>query len=544
VNQIEAMVIKKFFYQIRNYISVIIQCLVPVIFIVLTMATAGIMSGNKDLPELAISFDTYLDTVTTVEQGSMAAGSSSNLAFQSYQRIIQDLSSKHSLLVTEADIVERILAEYRLSVSRVNLNFIVGAAFSDERITAFFNNQPYHSAPLAINMVNNALLKSISGSEKLINVRNKPLPFSLESKVAQLGSANNIGFNVAFNTGFAFAFVSAMFVMFYIKENMTRAKLLQYVSGANKVIFWLVSFVIDYVLFLLISLLYIGVLAAFQEDGYRTFDELGRVFLVLVMFGAAMLPFTYLGAFLFRVPSSGLTVLSITYVISGVFFYLAFFMFNMEALGQQHIAKILGWVFLPFPHFSLAKAISGLNMMQSTIKSCGVLCEMMDNCTPQLICSIHSTCCELDYFSFKGNGIATSLVALAVIAVVAFFLLYAIEYRWIQSIFYSFRKSKTLKNIPESEDNFIDTDVYAEKEKIRTTASSLIANNNLLIKDMTKFYGKQLAVNQISVGVEKGECFGLLGVNGAGKTTSELEMHKIRHVYSTIYFSFQDADWR
>lgn len=30
----------------------------------------------------------------------------------------------------------------------------------------------------------------------------------------------------------------------------------------------------------------------------------------------------------------------------------------------------------------------------------------------------------------------------------------------------------------------------------------------------------QLAVNNITVGVKKGECFGLLGVNGAGKTTT------------------------
>lgn len=29
-----------------------------------------------------------------------------------------------------------------------------------------------------------------------------------------------------------------------------------------------------------------------------------------------------------------------------------------------------------------------------------------------------------------------------------------------------------------------------------------------------------LAVNNITVGVKKGECFGLLGVNGAGKTTT------------------------
>ena len=36
-----------------------------------------------------------------------------------------------------------------------------------------------------------------------------------------------------------------------------------------------------------------------------------------------------------------------------------------------------------------------------------------------------------------------------------------------------------------------------------------------------RFFGKQhVAVNDLTIGVHKGECFGLLGVNGAGKTTT------------------------
>lgn len=35
----------------------------------------------------------------------------------------------------------------------------------------------------------------------------------------------------------------------------------------------------------------------------------------------------------------------------------------------------------------------------------------------------------------------------------------------------------------------------------------------MVIKDLSKFYGKFMAVNQISVGVDRAECFGLLGGN-------------------------------
>ena len=39
---------------------------------------------------------------------------------------------------------------------------------------------------------------------------------------------------------------------------------------------------------------------------------------------------------------------------------------------------------------------------------------------------------------------------------------------------------------------------------------------------MCKYYrkGRLMAVNQLCLGVQQGECFGLLGVNGAGKTSA------------------------
>ena len=40
------------------------------------------------------------------------------------------------------------------------------------------------------------------------------------------------------------------------------------------------------------------------------------------------------------------------------------------------------------------------------------------------------------------------------------------------------------------------------------------------VKNLSKFYGEQAAVNDISFSIKKGEIVGFLGPNGAGKSTT------------------------
>lgn len=65
-----------------------------------------------------------------------------------------------------------------------------------------------------------------------------------------------------------------------------------------------------------------------------------------------------------------------------------------------------------------------------------------------------------------------------------------------------------------------DDDVKREKELINNMEPSDYKNHTLVMKNVTKYYKNFLAVNQLSVGIKSSECFGLLGVNGAGKTST------------------------
>jgi len=74
-------------------------------------------------------------------------------------------------------------------ISPFTQKYIVGATFDEERITAYFNNQPYHGPPLALSMVHNAILKSYKGDDYGILVVNHPLPYQGVDKVRKLSNS-------------------------------------------------------------------------------------------------------------------------------------------------------------------------------------------------------------------------------------------------------------------------------------------------------------------------------------------------------------------
>lgn len=65
----------------------------------------------------------------------------------------------------------------------------VGMEFNEGESIAWFSNQGLHMVPLALNVMNNVLLKGIKGLENdTIQVTNHPLPLDLNSQVN-----NNLG---------------------------------------------------------------------------------------------------------------------------------------------------------------------------------------------------------------------------------------------------------------------------------------------------------------------------------------------------------------
>ncbi|XP_055535486.1 phospholipid-transporting ATPase ABCA3-like [Wyeomyia smithii] len=512
-NQTKAQFMKKLLVTFRSLITLAMQILIPVVFVLATYIIILNSTAGRDLPALNIELQSYSKSVTVLEdisEGDQAIA-------QSYQRLHSQLGPYHELLTTADDMNDFILRKSAESIAIVNTRYWVAATINKSYSIAWFNNKAYHTAPLAINLLFNAYLQSFC-SNCSIGVTNKPLPYRLETRFEQLDTGANSGFQLAFNTGFAMAFVAALYIMFYIRERTTRAKLLQFVSGVNVCLFWAVSFIWDYLVFVVVSLFYLATVAAIQQDGWSTFEQLAKVFLVLLLFGFAVIPTTYLFSYLFDVPATGFVKLMLLNILTGTVFFTAVTLLKFDGIDLQDVANTLEWVFMFFPNFVLSHAMNNLNRIASIDVFCTKQCDSIPICTAELMCQLVPQCCLIeDVFTFGEYGINRNLLFFAGLGLGAFGLIMIIEYRLIKWVSTSLRR-KTVKN--SSDEAEIDSDVLAEKRRVHDMPQGEINSYNLVLKDVSKYYKNLRAVNKLSIAVRHSECFGLLGINGAGKTST------------------------
>lgn len=72
------------------------------------------------------------------------------------------------------------------------------------------------------------------------------------------------------------------------------------------------------------------------------------------------------------------------------------------------------------------------------------------------------------------------------------------------------RMTKSRQHLQPKSVHDMDDDVKAEMEKIKKLKSADLRSENLVLRGLSKLYGNFLAVNQLFLGVDNTECFGLL----------------------------------
>uniref|UniRef100_A0A8C3SVY6 ATP binding cassette subfamily A member 3 n=1 Tax=Chelydra serpentina TaxID=8475 RepID=A0A8C3SVY6_CHESE len=516
--QFYAMFMKRAVYSWRNWKMVAAQFLVPLIFTTLALIVAKTFPGPRDSALLRLTLDPYGKTVVPFSV-SEASRISPRLAEQ--YAVLLDAQGQEPLEVL-GDLEEYLISRAVEEGGTFNERYIAAASFEEVKnrtvVTALFNNQAYHASATALTLADNALFRLLAGPNASITVTNYPQPRNITETAKDQGQT---GFAIAINLLYGMASLSSTFALLLVSERAIKAKHVQFVSGVYVANFWLSALLWDLINFLIPCAL---MLVTFDMKAFTQDSHLVDVMLIFLLYGWAIIPLMYLLSFFFAVASTAYTLLALCFLgetAGSIIEVRPADLVSLSELGLVDLSRTLDKIFLILPNYCLGQCISDFYQNYEFIQFC-----TSSNWTDL---EGHRVQSPMNYFSWETPGIGQYLTSLSVQGTAFLLLLFLIETNllWRMRTFICGicrrRKWAMLLNrmpvLPE------DRDVADERKKVLESPPELLSSlsSPLVIKELTKVYNSSeslLAVDRISLAVNKGECFGLLGFNGAGKTTT------------------------
>nr|APD26544.1 ATP-binding cassette transporter subfamily A member 1-like X1 protein [Brachionus koreanus] len=424
--------------------------------------------------------------------------------------------------------------------------FTSSSLTSINNVKLWYNTKGYDANVAYLNVLNNAFMRSklteknIDATEHGIVAINHPMSFTRNQFIEQLERRIMIDLFVAICIIFALSFIPASFLVFILEERANNSKQLQFVSGVKPYVYWISNFVWDLVNYIIPTCLCIIIFAIFGVKAYMSKENAPCLIALMLLYGWACIPLMYPLNYLFKIPSTAFVISSSLNVFIGVVTTMTTTV--LSQLGEddkelKEINKILKPIFIVlFPHYCLGQGFI----------------EMAELYTVSEVKKNFGLKGEYDPFEFKNVG--RNLLALSIQGFVFFVLNLLVQYKF----FIRFKPVQNLEKLNLAEDNEPeDEDVRTERKRILDNVKNEKYMNKIRFKrlkkmvkkdlnvdkkkidektnedfvrlvNLTKIYKKwkkyrfkkHTAVKDLCIGLNKGECFGLIGVNGAGKTTS------------------------
>ncbi|XP_018325058.1 retinal-specific ATP-binding cassette transporter [Agrilus planipennis] len=454
---------------------------------------------------------------------------------------------------------------------------VVAAEFNetgnDSILNAMYSNTALHGAPISLNMLMNALLKTLKDPSYSISVKNDPLPVLAATKSLNQQSSAEVAILWLFLFPLGLLFAISGFLLFPQMENMTSSKQLQLMCGIRPEFYWSTTYLFDlifYFLVILLQLLGVGMMCAFVKSTFIGANEVDALVAIMAAYGVSGIPFSYLFSYKKSAASA-----FVAFIISSLFLgtILTVIVLVLELSGAayyERIGEVLRYIFPVLPQFGMTytsvrfaiKAVSNYNWM---LKS--------DDDKKRKCYFDHNPCCDGEYtsqcFTYRSylyspkEGISTELMVMIASSLGYMVILAIIETNFGKKVQDWFSTTILQMIHPDKSVEQLDREVKNEHDRVHNTlkreksikldvtdTAREDSPDVLLVDNLQKTFGRKKVVRGISFGVDKRECFGLLGVNGAGKTTtfrmltgSEPCTGGDARIYDNAFFSINDQEY-
>ncbi|KAM0731504.1 Phospholipid-transporting ATPase ABCA3 [Formica fusca] len=400
--------------------------------------------------------------------------------------------------------------------------------YAQGRVQLMYSSIAIHSGPIALNLLHNALLRYHCGSDDCwIKLTSRPLvqPGQWQHLLVHPRSVRNWE-NAAIVMTF---FLLLPSIDMGIRERNTISKMLQTNAiGVSTRIYWIPMYIIDFLLYTFsVILLGIAILVPYHPSVQFSALEIVQVLIIVLCYGGCAIPLNYCIQLFTRKPENVYLVVTLINIIvvllvnGSIVFPLMFRIFSSTG---RYIFETLVHI---FPPYILACALSNCIMLNLFNRQC----SYSNVCDTEFY--IEDPCCQNcnDKFCYKQLSVmlikqsgaeyyhsVTDDLLLMISQMFAFFILLEIFEEKNRRKWYSYSK-------PSVQNDNIESEVLEEKKRVdgyikHYEETKLFPPQvALIVQDLTKEYAGNAVVQGVSFSICKQECFGLLGFNGAGKST-------------------------
>jgi len=293
----------------------------------------------------------------------------------------------------------------------------------------------------------------------------------------------------------AWLMISDALIQNIIKERQKNIKHQLLVSGSGLLAYWMSNYIGD--------ILFQAIPAVCGIIGVHAFGidvpDVEFLFLSMILANPA---FIYAISFLFEKDETGSLIIKMIYFVVGIIAPIAISILQVVNETTKNVAEIMRWFFFPIPIFSMT--FGYMSIAQRSII--------------QIVNKLPVAPGPLS------NSVAgPSLWFLLGAVVLYWFIVVMFEYKVFdilccrrgnrnQNADSAGRKSSVFNAHQEVDDE----DIVEEASRVK---NSNPPNVPVRVQDVSKNYGSVKAVKNLSFGLEYGECFALLGISGAGKTS-------------------------
>jgi len=382
------------------------------------------------------------------------------------------------------------------------------SAFGGIGIVIQYNYTALHVAPLFQVLADEAIARTALGDDTFnIECTIDPLPMTASED--SYGKADDT-FMAWFLIVVSFPFIAGAFGIFVVSERQSKAKHLQTVAGVEPSAYWLSTWIWDIMNYQIPLWITIVLMFAFDVDALTTTDRgvVGGVIVLLLLFGPAAASFSYCVSFAFESAAMCSMFIIISGFLIGMGGPVAIWILHIIGEGGNRkdpnetlldAANIVAWVLRFFPTFCLGNGLYN-----------AIYIEAWEYWEGERLTVWSDKVLEIEVSYLAWEAVVYLLLAVALDKWSTNPRMVSI-WRKIKGIarckFSQSGPSESMTIAPTDDD-----DVLQEQDRVLRGA----ANNDLIVmSELKKIYENgKLAVNNLSLGIPPGECFGLLGING------------------------------